>query len=153
MAPTIRTCRIWNTGKVLNVAGDGVMGYLSIPKIHVRLAIYHGTGEEVLQTGVGHKRTVRSFLSAVWGHTACWPPTEGPPSARLFTDIDQLQIGDQFYIHILDETLAYAVDQILPMVEKDDMETLTAAMQNDPTADQVTLFTCTPYGVNSTGFS
>lgn len=134
--------------KVLNVAGDGVMGYLSIPKIHVRLAIYHGTGEEVLQTGVGHMNGTKLPIGGVGTHSVL-AAHRGLPSARLFTDIDQLQIGDQFYIHILDETLAYAVDQILPMVEKDDMETLTAAMQNDPTADQVTLFTCTPYGVNS----
>lgn len=134
--------------KVLNVAGDGVMGYLSIPKIHVRLAIYHGTGEEVLQTGVGHMNGTKLPIGGVGTHSVL-AAHRGLPSVRLFTDIDQLQIGDQFYIHILDETLAYAVDQILPMVEKDDMETLTAAMQNDPTADQVTLFTCTPYGVNS----
>ena len=62
---------------------------------------------------------------------------------------DQLQPGDKFYIHMLDEVLAYEVDQILPMVEKDDMDTLTEAMKVDPDADQVTLFTCTPYGVNS----
>ena len=73
----------------------------------------------------------------------------GLPSARLFTDIDQLHKGDRFYIHVLDETLAYEVDQITDMVDKDDMETLEEALQVVPGEDHVTLFTCTPYGVNS----
>lgn len=134
--------------QVLNVAGDGVMGYLSIPKINIKLAIYHGTGEEVLQTGVGHLNGTKLPIGGVGNHTVL-AAHRGLPSARLFTDIDQLQIGDKFYLHILDETLAYQVAQVLPMVEKDDMETLTEALKNDPDADQVTLFTCTPYGVNS----
>ena len=73
----------------------------------------------------------------------------GLPSARLFTDIDQMDRGDQFYLHILDKILAYKVDQILPMVDKDDSETLEGALQIENGSDQVTLFTCTPYGVNS----
>lgn len=134
--------------KVLNVAGDGVMGYLSIPKINIKLAIYHGTGEDVLQTGVGHLNGTKLPIGGEGSHSVL-AAHRGLPSARLFTDIDQLQPGDKFYIHMLDEVLAYEVDQILPMVEKDDMETLTEAMKVDPDADQVTLFTCTPYGVNS----
>ncbi|WP_341460254.1 sortase [Eubacterium ramulus] len=73
----------------------------------------------------------------------------GLPSARLFTDIDQMEAGDKFYIHVLDEVLAYQVDQILPMVDKDDHETLQNALKIEDGKDQVTLFTCTPYGVNS----
>lgn len=73
----------------------------------------------------------------------------GLPAARLFTDIDQLKQGDMFYIHVLDETMAYQVDQILDMVDKDDHETLEEALQIQEGEDQVTLFTCTPYGVNS----
>ena len=134
--------------KVLNIAGDGVMGYLSIPKINIKLAIYHGTGEDVLQTGVGHLNGTKLPIGGEGSHSVL-AAHRGLPSARLFTDIDQLQPGDKFYIHMLDEVLAYEVDQILPMVEKDDMETLTEAMKVDPDADQVTLFTCTPYGVNS----
>ena len=134
--------------KVLNVAGDGVMGYLSIPKINIKLAIYHGTGEDVLQTGVGHLNGTKLPIGGEGSHSVL-AAHRGLPSARLFTDIDQLQPGDKFYIHMLDEVLAYEVDQILPMVEKDDMDTLTEAMKVDPDADQVTLFTCTPYGVNS----
>ena len=73
----------------------------------------------------------------------------GLPSARLFTDIDQLNKGDLFYIHVLDETLAYQVDQIMDMVDRNDTETLEEALQAVPGEDHVTLFTCTPYGVNS----
>lgn len=73
----------------------------------------------------------------------------GLPSARLFTDIDQLYKGDRIYIHILDETFAYEVDQILPMIDKDDMAALEEALQIEEGKDYITLFTCTPYGVNS----
>ena len=134
--------------KVLNVANDGVMGYLSIPKINVKLAIYHGVEDDVLQTGIGHMNGTKLPIGGESTHSVL-AAHRGLPSARLFTDIDQLETGDKFYIHMLDEVLAYEVDQILPMVEKDDMDTLTEAMKVDPDADQVTLFTCTPYGVNS----
>ena len=117
--------------KVLNVAGDGVMGYLSIPKINIKLAIYHGTAEDVLQTGIGHMNGTSLPIGGESTHSVL-AAHRGLPAARLFTDIDQLKQGDMFYIHVLDETMAYQVDQILDMVE-----------------DQVTLFTCTPYGVNS----
>lgn len=134
--------------KVLNVSKDGVMGYLSIPKLNVKSAIYHGTGDKVLQTGIGHLNGTKlpiggeSTHSVLAGH-------RGLPSARLFTDIDQMRKGDMFYIHVLDEVLAYQIDQILDMVDKDDHETLEAALQIEEGKDQVTLFTCTPYGVNS----
>lgn len=134
--------------KILNVAQDGVMGYVSIPKINVKSSIYHGTGDKVLQTGIGHLNGTKlpiggeSTHSVLAGH-------RGLPTARLFTDIDQMKKGDMFYIHILDEVLAYQVDQILDMVDKDDHETLEKALQIEEGKDQVTLFTCTPYGVNS----
>ncbi len=134
--------------KVLNIAGDGIMGYLSIPKINVRLAVYHGTSEEVLQTGIGHLGGTKLPIGGEGTHSVV-AAHRGLPSARLFTDIDQLEGGDQFYIHILDEILAYQVDKILPMVDKDDAGTLEEALRIEPGADQVTLFTCTPYGVNS----
>ena len=73
----------------------------------------------------------------------------GLPSAKLFTDIDQLAQGDRFYLHILNGDLAYEVDQVLPMVDKDDFDTLEEALKVEPGQDYVTLFTCTPYGVNS----
>lgn len=134
--------------KILNVAGDGVMGYLSIPKINIKYAIYHGVEEDVLQTGVGHLNGTKLPIGGESTHTVL-AAHRGLPSARLFTDIDQLAAGDKFYIHVLDEILAYEVDQILPMVDKDDNETLDKAMQIEEGEDQVTLFTCTPYGVNS----
>lgn len=134
--------------KVLNVAEDGVMGYLSIPKINIRLAIYHGTGEDVLQTGIGHLNGTKLPIGGESTHSVL-AAHRGLPSARLFTDVDQLERGDRFYLHVLDEILAYEVDQILPMVDKDDMETLQEVLQIEEGEDYVTLFTCTPYGVNS----
>lgn len=134
--------------KVLNVANDGVMGYLSIPKINVKHAIYHGTGDKVLQTGIGHLNGTKLPIGGESTHSVL-AAHRGLPSARLFTDLDQIKKGDMFYIHVLDEVLAYQVDQIMDMVDKDDRETLEAALQIEEGKDQVTLFTCTPYGVNS----
>ena len=134
--------------KVLNIAEDGVMGYLTIPKINVKLAIYHGTANDVLQTGIGHLSGTKLPIGGESTHSVL-AAHRGLPSARLFTDIDQMEVGDKFYIHVLDEVLAYKVDQILPMVDKDDHETLEKALAIEEGKDQVTLFTCTPYGVNS----
>lgn len=134
--------------KVLNVANDGVMGYLSIPKINVKHAIYHGIGDKVLQTGIGHLNGTKLPIGGESTHSVL-AAHRGLPSARLFTDLDQIKKGDMFYVHVLDEILAYQVDQILDMVDKDDHETLEAALQIEEGKDQVTLFTCTPYGVNS----
>lgn len=134
--------------KVLNIGGDGVMGYLSIPKIDVKISIYHGSSDDVLQTGAGHLDGTGLPIGGSGTHSVL-AAHRGLPSARLFTDVDQLVQGDLFYIHVLDETLAYQVDQILNMVDKDDRETLEEALQVVPGEDHVTLFTCTPYGVNS----
>lgn len=134
--------------KVLNVSGNGVMGYMTIPKIDLKLAIYHGTGDEVLQTGIGHLNGTKLPIGGAGTHCVL-AAHRGLPSAKLFTDLDQMVQGDTFYLHILDQVLAYEVDQILPMVDKDDMEALVAAMQEIPGGDYVTLLTCTPYGVNS----
>lgn len=134
--------------KILNIAKDGVMGYLSIPKINIKIAIYHGTGDEVLQTGIGHMNGTKLPIGGESTHSVL-AAHRGLPSARLFTDIDQLRKGDMFYIHVLDEILAYQVSEIWDMVDKDDMDTLGEAMKIDEGEDEVTLFTCTPYGVNS----
>lgn len=134
--------------QVLNVAKDGVMGYLSIPKINVKNAIYHGTGDKVLQTGIGHLNGTKLPIGGESTHSVL-AAHRGLPTARLFTDVDQLRKGDMFYIHVLDEVLAYQVDQILDMVDKGDHEALANALQIEEGKDQVTLFTCTPYGVNS----
>lgn len=133
---------------VLNAAGDGVMGYISIPKINVKLSIYHGTSDDILQTGVGHLDGTKLPIGGESTHCVL-AAHRGLPSARLFTDIDQLEKGDRFYIHVLDGVLAYEVDQIYDMVDKDDMETLESAMSIVDGEDHVTLFTCTPYGVNT----
>jgi len=133
---------------VLNVAGDGVMGYLSIPDIKIKLAIYHGTDETVLQTGVGHIEGTDLPIGGENRHSVL-AAHRGLPSARLFTDIDQMEEGDMFYIHMLDETLAYQVDLVRDMVDKDDAQALGAALAREENKDYVTLFTCTPYGVNS----
>lgn len=134
--------------KILNVAEDGVMGYLSIPKINIKLAVYHGTEEEVLQTGIGHINGTKLPIGGESTHCVL-SGHRGLPSAKLFTDLDQMQRGDTFYIHVLDETFAYQVDQILDMVDKNDADALGAALAVEEGEDYVTLFTCTPYGVNS----
>ncbi len=141
----IRDTEYW---KVLNVTGDGIMGYLTIPKINIKLSIYHGTAEDVLDTGVGHMNGTKLPIGGEDNHSVM-SAHRGLPSAKLFTDIDQLGRGDRFYLHILNEDLAYEVDQVLPMVDKDDLDTLEEAMKVEAGRDYVTLFTCTPYGVNS----
>ncbi len=130
-----------NYEEVLNV--DGVMCYLEIPKISLKLPVYHGTSEEVLEKGIGHLESTslpiggKSRYSVLTGH-------RGLPSAELFTRLDELEVGDYFFIHVLDKTLTYQVDQI-EVIEPDQLEKLTVV----PGEDLVTLLTCTPYGVNS----
>ncbi len=133
---------------VLNIGNDGIMGYLKIPKIDQTIPIYHGTSEEVLQKAIGHLAGTALPIGGEGTHSVL-AAHRGLPSARLFTDVDQLVEGDKFYAHILDKTFAYEVDQILPMVDKDDLDTLTGAMQVEAGKDYMTLLTCTPYGVNS----
>lgn len=134
--------------QALNIQGDGIMGYLTIPKINVKLSIYHGTADSVLQTGVGHLNGTSLPIGGKGTHSVL-AAHRGLPSSKLFTDIDQLEEGDVFYIKVLDETLAYQVNQILPMVESTDMDTLSEALAIDDDEDYVSLFTCTPYGVNT----
>ncbi len=127
----------------LNVNGDGVMGYISIPKIEVTLPIYHSTEEEILEKGVGHLHGSSLPVGGEDTHTVL-SAHRGLPGATLFTDLDQLQEGDQFYLYILDDVLAYEVDQIL-VIEPEDTE----ALQVEDGQDLATLLTCTPYGVNT----
>ncbi len=129
--------------KLLNVTGDGMMGYLDIPKINVHLAIYHGTGNDVLQNGVSHLEGTSLPIGGTGTH-AVLAGHRGLPSARLFTDLDQIETGDIFSLRILDEELTYEVDQI-KVVEPYETEDLAI----DPQQDYVTLVTCTPYGVNT----
>lgn len=129
--------------QLLNVAGNGIMGYIEIPKIQVRLPIYHGTGETELAHGVGHLYGTSLPVGGVGSHCVL-SGHRGLPSALLFTDLDQLVEGDRFALHVLDDMLAYEVDQVL-VVDPDDVSSLRPEVNGD----YVTLVTCTPYGVNT----
>ena len=129
--------------QILDVGGLGIMGYIEVPSIGVTLPIYHGTDEAVLQVAVGHLEWTslpvggESSHCVVSGH-------RGLPSAKLFTDLDKLAVGDVFIYRVLDEILTYEVDQIL-IVEPHE----TKELQIQEGKDLSTLVTCTPYGVNS----
>ena len=133
---------------VLNIAGNGVMGYISIPKISVYIPIYHGVDDEVLQKGAGHMPGTKLPIGGP-DCNAVIAAHRGLPSERLFTDIDQLGAGDIIELHILDEILYYRVEHVWAMVDKYDVGTMEEAMSLVDGEDHVTLFTCTPYGVNS----
>lgn len=128
---------------LLNVSGNGIMGTVEIPKIKVKMPIYHGTNEAVLQVAIGHIEG-SSLPTGGWGTHCVISGHRGLPSAKLFTNLDQLVVGDKFMLHVLDETLTYEVDQIL-VVLPTEME----ALEIDPFSDFCTLITCTPYGINS----
>lgn len=127
----------------LNIAGDGVMGTVEIPKIGITLPIFHTTEEEILEKAAGHLEGSSLPVGGESTH-AVITAHRGLPSAALFTDLDRLEEGDHFLLHVLDETLCYEVDQILT-VEPDD----TGALEVEEEEDLVTLVTCTPYGVNT----
>lgn len=127
----------------LNITGDGMMGMVEIPKIDVNLPIYHTTSEKVLEKAAGHLEGSSLPVGGESTH-AVISAHRGLPSASLFTDLDQLEEGDHFLIHVLDDTLCYEVDQIL-VVEPKETESLAV----EEGEDLVTLLTCTPYGVNS----
>ena len=128
---------------LLNVDGTGIMGYLEIPVLEVTLPIYHGTDDSVLQVGAGHIEW--SSLPTGGESTHCvLSGHRGLPSAKLFTNLDQLVAGDTFVIRVLDEVMTYEVDQIL-IVEPADVSALTI----EDGKDLCTLVTCTPYGINS----
>lgn len=129
--------------QTLNIGGNGVMGYVDIPAIDCTLPVYHGTDGSVLQVAAGHLEW--SSLPVGGEGTHCIiSGHRGLPSARLFTDLDQLVEGDIFMFRILDEVLTYEVDQIR-IVLPDELEELEA----EPGMDYCTLVTCTPYGINS----
>lgn len=127
----------------LNVAGDGMMGIVEIPKINIKLPIYHTTSEKVLEKAAGHLEGSSLPVGGKSTH-AVISAHRGLPSASLFTDLDQLKEGDHFLLHILNETLCYEVDKI-SVVEPDE----TSALSVEEGEDLVTLLTCTPYGVNT----
>lgn len=129
--------------EMLNPYGDGIMGYIEIPEISVYLPVYHTTEPDVLEQGVGHLENTslpiggESTHAVISGHT-------GLSDKRLFTDLEILEKGDIFYMHVLDETLAYKTDKI-EVVEPEDTKDLRITQGED----YLTLVTCTPYGVNS----
>ena len=127
----------------LNIAEDGMMGMIEIPKINIKIPIYHTTSEEILQKAAGHLEGSSLPVGGMDTH-AVISAHRGLPSAALFTDLDRLVEGDHFLLHILDKTLCYEVEQI-SVVEPEDTEALSV----EPGRDLVTLLTCTPYGVNS----
>ena len=127
----------------LNLAGDGIMGSVEIPKIDITLPIFHTTEEDVLEQAAGHLEGSSLPVGRESTH-AVISAHRGLPSAALFTDLDKLEEGDHFLIHVLDDTLCYEVDQIT-VVEPEETDTL-AVVEGE---DLVTLLTCTPYGVNS----
>lgn len=127
----------------LDVTGTGIMSYIEIPKINCYLPIYHGTSEGVLQIAIGHIPGTSLPVGGESSHCVL-SGHRGLPSAKLFTDLDQMIVGDTFVIRTLDEVLTYEVDQIL-IVLPDEVYPLTI----EEGRDYCTLVTCTPYGINS----
>ena len=128
---------------LLDVSGIGVMGYIEIPEIDCSLPIYHGTEESVLQVAVGHLEWSNLPVGGEGTHCVL-SGHRGLPSAKLFTNLDKLAVGDTFLLRVLDEVLAYEVDQIL-IVEPEQVDALGIV----PGEDYCTLVTCTPYGINT----
>ena len=129
--------------KELNLDPRGVMGYIQIPKFDLRIPVYHTTDEEVLQNGIGHLSGTSLPIGGEGTH-AVLSGHRGLPTAKLFTDLDKLVVGDKFQLNILDQTLTYEVDQIR-IVEPNDFSCLI--IEDDK--DLCTIFTCTPYGINT----
>ena len=127
----------------LNLAGNGVMGYVEIPKIDIKLPVFHGTDEKVLEQAAGHLEGSSLPVGGVNTH-AVISAHRGLPSASLFTDLDRLEEGDHFLLYILDDILCYEVDRV-SVVEPEETEGLSVVDGED----LVTLLTCTPYGVNT----
>ena len=128
---------------LLEVDGTGMMCYLEIPKLNEKMVVYHGISNKVLQKGVGHIEGTSLPVGGESTH-AVFSAHRGLPSAKLFTDLDQIVIGDQFYIHVLDEHLAYEVSEINTVLPEE--ISLLDIVEGE---DLVTLVTCTPYGVNT----
>lgn len=129
--------------ELLDITGIGIMGYIEIPTISVTLPIYHGTSEAVLQIAVGHLEWTSLPVGGESTHCVL-SGHRGLPSAKLFTDLDKLVVGDIFVLRVLDEVLTYEVDRIL-IVEPDETEELLI----EEGKDYCTLVTCTPYGINT----
>lgn len=129
--------------QLLNVTDNGIMGYIEIPKIDIVYPIYHGTDEAVLQIAIGHLEWTSLPVGGENSHCVV-SGHRGLPSARLFTDLDKMEIGDTFMLQVLDEVLTYEVDQILIVDPQETKDLLIVEGK-----DLCTLVTCTPYGINS----
>lgn len=127
----------------LDVSGTGIMGYITISKIGAELPIYHGTSDGVLQVAAGHLEGSSLPVGGAGTH-AVISAHRGLPSAKLFTNLDELEVGDTFTITVLDRVLTYEVDQISIV-----LPTETDLLQPVEGKDYVTLMTCTPYGINT----
>ena len=128
---------------ILDPTGTGIIGYIEIENIGVNLPIYHGTEESVLQVGIGHLEG-SSFPTGTESTHAVLSGHRGLPSSKLFSDLDQMIVGDTFLLHIMDQTFAYQIDQI-KIVLPEEVQDL-AIVDGE---EYVTLVTCTPYGVNT----
>ena len=127
----------------LNIAGDGIMGYVHVPKIGVNLPIYHGTDSDSLERGIGHLLGSSLPIGGADTHSILTAHT-GMASQKMFSDLPQLAVGDVFYLNVLGETLAYQVDQINTVLPHD-----TTYLGIEQDMDIYTLVTCTPFGVNT----
>lgn len=128
---------------ILNISGNGVMGYISIPKIGVELPLYHGVSPEVLNIACGHLEGTSLPVGGESTHCVL-SAHRGLPHARLFTDLDKMELGDTFLLTVLDRELTYQVDQIT-VVRPDEIDDIQLVAGED----HCTLLTCTPYGINS----
>ena len=150
---TISTVQIEDVDKIkadlppyedlLNLANNGIMGYIEIPTINIDLPIYHGTTGAAMEKGAGHMEGTSLPVGGVGTH-AVISAHSGMASAKLFTDLDKLKLGDMFFITVCNQKLAYEVDNIA-VVEPTDIDLIRIDTQQD----YVTLLTCTPYGVNT----
>ena len=140
---TISSARRQEYESILDVDGNGMIGYIEIPNVNITLPVYHGTNDDVLQIAVGHLDWTSLPVGGTSTHCVL-SGHRGLPSAKLFTNLDQVKEGDTFVIRVLDEILTYEVDQIR-IVEPADVDDLM--IENGK--DYCTLVTCTPYGVNS----
>lgn len=150
---TISTVQIEDVDKIkadlppyedlLNLANNGIMGYIEIPAINIDLPIYHGTTGAAMEKGAGHMEGTSLPVGGIGTH-AVISAHSGMSSAKLFTDLDKLKLGDVFFITVCNEKLAYEVDNIA-VVEPTDIDLIRIDTQQD----YVTLLTCTPYGVNT----
>ena len=139
----------------LNVDGTGNMGFVSIPKIDVNLPVYHGTSDAVLQTSIGHidgtslpagsvHPNMEEFDEVEFGSHSVLSGHRGLPSAKLFSELDAMEVGDVFYLTILDQTLTYQVDDVSVILPEE-----SSSLAIFPGKDYCTLMTCTPYGINT----